>query len=64
MIRLVFGTEALLALSTSTVSRKVNVALLERQHLTDRHSNARKARRTYRFSKSCESHEASTYFTS
>jgi IS1 family transposase len=28
------------------------VSLLERQHLTDRHRNARKRRKTYCFSKS------------
>ena len=41
----------------------MNVAFLERQHLTDRHRNARKRRATYGFSKSWEAHEAATYFT-
>lgn len=65
VIRLVFGTAALLAqaLSASAVSRAVNVSFLERQHLTDRHRNARKRRKTYCFSKRWESHEAATYFT-
>jgi hypothetical protein len=65
LIRLVFGTAALLskALSASRVSRAVNLSFLERQHLTDRHHNARKARKTYRFSKRWEAHEAATYFT-
>ncbi len=65
VIRLVFGTAALLAqaLSASAVSRAVNVSLLERQHLTDRHRNARKRRKTYCFSRSWEAHEAATYFT-
>ena len=65
VIRLVFGTAALLAraLSASAVSRAVNVSFLERQHLTDRHRNARKRRKTYCFSKSWEAHEAATYFT-
>lgn len=65
VIRLIFGTAALLAaaLSGSAVSHAVNVSLLERQHLTDRHRNARKARRTYCFSKCWEAHEAATYFT-
>jgi hypothetical protein len=65
LIRLVFGTAALLAraLSASAVSRVVNVSFLERQHLTDRHRNARKRRKTYCFSKSWEAHEAATYFT-
>jgi hypothetical protein len=65
VIRLVFGTAALLAaaLSASRVSKAVNVSFLERQHLTDRHRNARKRRKTYCFSKRWESHEAATYFT-
>jgi hypothetical protein len=65
VIRLVFGTAAGLAaaLLGSAVSRAVNVSLLERQHLTDRHRNARKRRKTYCFSKDWESHEAATYFT-
>jgi hypothetical protein len=65
LIRLIYGTTALLAaaLSASAVSRAVNVSFLERQHLTDRHRNARKSRKTYRFSKSWEAHEAATYFT-
>src|SRR4051794_41158146 len=65
VIRLVFGTAALSAsaLSASAVSRAVNVSFLERQHLTDRHRNARKRRKTYCFSKSWEAHEASTYFS-
>ena len=63
--RLVFGTAALLAraLAASAVSRAVNVSFLERQHLTDRHRNARKRRKTYCFSKRWEAHEAATYFT-
>jgi hypothetical protein len=65
VIRLVSGTAALLAgaLKASAVSRSVNVSFLERQHLTDRHRNARKRRKTYCFSKSWEAHEAATYFT-
>ncbi len=65
VVRLIYGTAALLAaaLSASTASRAVNVSFLERQHLTDRHRNARKARKTYRFSKSWEAHVAATYFT-
>ena len=52
VIRLVFGTAALLAaaLSASRVSHAVNVSFLERQHLTDRHRNARKRQKTYCFS--------------
>jgi hypothetical protein len=65
VIRLVYGTVALLAaaLSAARVSTAVNVSFLERQHLTDRHRNARKRRKTYCFSKSWEAHEAATYFT-
>ena len=65
VIRLVFGTAALLAaaLSASRVSPAVNVSFLERQHLTDRHRNARKRRKTYCFAKRWEAHEAATYFT-
>jgi hypothetical protein len=63
--RLVFGTAAGLAaaLVGSAVSRAVNVSFLERQHLTDRHRNARKRRKTYCFSKDWEAHEAATYFS-
>ena len=65
ILRLIFGTQATLAaaLLASRSSKAVNVSFLERQHLTDRHHNARKARKTYRFSKNWEAHEAATYFT-
>jgi hypothetical protein len=65
VIRLIIGTAALLAaaLKTSRVSKAVNVSFLERQHLTDRHRNARKRRKTYCFSKDWEAHEAATFFT-
>ena len=65
LIRRIFGSAARLsaALRASPVSRAVNVSYLERQHLTDRHRNARKARKTYRFSKDWGAHEAATYFT-
>jgi hypothetical protein len=63
--RLVFGTEAGLetALGGSSVSRTVNTSFVERQHGTDRGRNARKARKTYRFSKDWRTHEAMTYYT-
>src|SRR5262245_32144068 len=51
------------ALEASSVSRAVNTSFVERQHGTDRGRNARKARRTYRFSKDWRVHEAMTYFT-
>ena len=63
--RIVFGTlvAALLALATSRVSRAIDTAFVERQNATDRHRNARKARKTYRFSKSWRHHEAVTYLS-
>ena len=51
------------ALARSSVSQTINTAFVERHHGTDRHRNARKARRTYRFSKDWRMHEAMTYFT-
>jgi hypothetical protein len=51
------------ALARSRASRMINTSFVERQHGTDRHHNARKARRTYRFSKDWRMHEAMTYFT-
>jgi hypothetical protein len=42
---------------------KISTSYLERQNGTDRHRNARKARKTYRFSKEFEMHRALTYFT-
>ena len=65
LTRVVFGTMAAVAeaLAGSRVSRSINTSLPERQHLTDRHHNARKSRKTYRFSKDWRYHEASTYFT-
>lgn len=63
--RVVFGTEAAVrrALAASPVSRAINTAFVERQNGTDRHRNARKARKTYRFSKDWRFHEAVTYLT-
>lgn len=63
--RLIFGTERRLeeALDGSSVSRTVNTSFVERQHGTDRGQNARKVRKTYRFSKDWRVHEAMTYFT-
>ncbi len=59
--RLIFGTAALLALAL--VCQKVNTFFVERHHGSDRHRNSRKVRKTYRFSKVWEVHEAVTYFT-
>lgn len=41
----------------------VSTSYLERQNGTDRHRNARKGRKTYRFSKAWEVHESMTHFT-
>jgi hypothetical protein len=40
-----------------------DTVFVERHNGTDRHRNARKARKTYRFSKDWEVHEAMSYFT-
>jgi hypothetical protein len=63
--RVVFRTVAavLLALGMSRASRAINTSFVERQHGTDRHRNARKARKTYRFSKSWRHHAAVTYLS-
>jgi IS1 family transposase len=63
--RLVFGSARGLAeaLARSAVSAGVNTAFVERHNGTDRHRNGRKGRKTYRFSKDWEVHEALTYFT-
>jgi len=42
---------------------RVSTSYLERHNATDRHRNARKGRKTYRFSKDWEVHEAMTCFT-
>ena len=62
---LVYGTKRQLerALKDSPVSTHVNTSFLERYHATDRHRNARKGRRTYRFSKDWDVHAAVGYFT-
>jgi IS1 family transposase len=63
--RVVFGTKAAIAaaLEKSNVSRAINTSFVERQNGTDRHRNARKARKTYRFSKDWRFHESVTYLT-
>ena len=47
----------------SSASQRVNTSFVERQNGTDRGRNARKARKTYRFSKDWQVHEAMTYLT-
>jgi len=63
--RLIYGTVVLLvaALLLSSVSDAVNTVFIERHNGSDRHRNSRKVRKTYRFSKDWEVHEAVTYFT-
>ncbi|WP_422930045.1 hypothetical protein [Singulisphaera sp. PoT] len=51
------------ALGMSKVSRSISTSFAERQNGTDRHRNARKARKTYRFSKDWPHHETATYLT-
>jgi len=59
------GTQAAVdrALKASVCSRTINTSLVERQHGTARGQNARQSRRSYRFSKDWEVHEAMSYFT-
>jgi IS1 family transposase len=61
----VFGSAASVdaALDRSRVSNTVNTSFVERHNATDRHRNARKARKTYRFSKDWQIHQAAGYFT-
>jgi hypothetical protein len=60
--RVAFGTTAAVvaALGLSRASRAINTAFVERQNGTDRHRDAREARKTYRFSKDWRHHEAVT----
>ena len=64
-IKVIFGAvvAVMLALAQSLVSKAINTSFVDRQHGTDRNRNARKARRSYCFSKQWEVHEAVTYFT-
>ena len=50
-------------LKASVCSRTINTSFVERRHGTDRGQNARKSRRSYRFSKDGEVHVAMSYFT-
>ena len=54
---------ALAYLDRSAVSEWLNTSFVERQNATDRHRNARKARKTYCFSKKTDVHDAATYLT-
>lgn len=63
--RVVFGQadQVREALNASSVSHGVNTCFVERHNGTDRHRNARKACKTYRFSKQTDVHDAMTWFT-
>lgn len=65
LTQVIFGTMAAVraALERSRASRSINTSFVERQNASDRHRNARKARRTYTFSKDWRVHESMTYFT-
>jgi len=62
--KLVHGTEEDLArsLEFSSCSNKINTAFVERQNGTDRSYNARKARKTYQYSKDLFVHIAVTWW--
>jgi IS1 family transposase len=59
----VTAVEARVAFGQLSEGERVSTSYLERQNATDRHRNARKGRKTYRFSKDWEVHEAMTCFT-
>ncbi len=62
--RLVLGTLVNLAAAVLwAVLDCVSTVFVERSHGSDRHRNARKVRKTYRFSKDWGMHAALTYFT-
>ena len=62
---MVFGSEVAVrrALAVAPVSRAIHTALVERRNGTDRHRNARQARKMFRFRKDWRFHEAVTDFT-
>ena len=61
--RIVFGTEAQVAevLDRGTTAATINTSYVERFHGTNRHFNARKARKVYTFSKDLAFHVAVTW---
>jgi len=63
--RIVLGQPAAVqaVLERSRGRGQINTALVERLHATDRHRNARKARKSYCFSKDWHLHQAATYFS-
>lgn len=62
--KLVYGTpeDLAAAMQSSTASTKINTSFVERQNGTDRCYNARKARKTYEFSKDLLVHVAVTWW--
>jgi len=62
--RLIYGTPEGLqeALESSAVSHEVNTAFVERYNGTSRHRNARKIRKSYRFSKDWGIHNGMSWF--
>jgi IS1 family transposase len=50
-------------LERSSANRTISTLSLERHHMTDRHHKARKSRKTHRFGRDWQMHEAMTYFT-
>jgi IS1 family transposase len=59
----VTAVEARVAFGELAEGEGVSTSYLERHNATDRHRNARKGRKTYRFSKDWEVHEAVTCLT-
>src|SRR5262249_34663302 len=59
----VVAVESRVALGELPSGAGVSTSYLERHNATDRHRTARKGRKTYRFSKDWEVHEAVTVFT-
>jgi hypothetical protein len=59
----VVSVQARVRLGELPAGAGVSTSYLERQNATDRHRNARKGRKTYRFSKDWDVHAAATAFT-
>jgi IS1 family transposase len=59
----VVAVETEVVFGTLGQGEEISTSYVERQNATDRHRNARKNRKTYRFSKDWEIHEAMTVFT-
>jgi IS1 family transposase len=59
----VVGVEARDVFGTRASGESVSTSYLERQNATDRHRNARKGRKTYRFSKDWDVHASVTALT-